>query len=67
MISKLFLMPKNLIFSLMSFKAFLNADILKNCLECILERLFEPVRLVSKIFLGANSEKSHEYIFEKNL
>ena len=67
MISKLSLMPKNRNFSLMSFEAFLNADLSKNCLECILERLFEPVCLVTKIFFGANSEKSHEYIFEKNL
>ena len=30
------------------------------------KNFLEVVRLVSKIFLGVNSEKNHEYTFEKN-
>ena len=30
------------------------------------KKLFEVVWLVSKIFLGSNFEKIHEYTFEKN-
>ena len=30
------------------------------------KKLFEAFQLVSKIFLSVDSEKSHEYTFEKN-
>ena len=38
----------------------------KNHLECILEKFFEVFQLTIKVFLGADSDKSLKYIFEKN-
>ena len=58
---------KNSLKSFDCFEHFTGRILQKIIMNTHSKKLFEAFQLVSKIFLSADSEKSHEYIFEKIL